>query len=397
VISLLSLGLLALISARFDPVFAVIALAFLAPLAAGWLWFFRRKHSNRGTALFVLSNMALMAVIGLTFALITVQDRRKNDRKGVPPPPPPVPQAVSPAELPALGYLPPDTQLAAGIHVAEARRTFAGSKFLSRFRFGNTTAGVADLERWTGLEPENIDHLVFGLKMDEKGAPRLVLVAQSRRPYDEAKVRKALHANRSSSIGQRTVWSFTPEKLTLDALLWCAGPQTLVIGLSKADIEAVPITPAAGPERLAAPLQAFLKERMGRGSQAWLAGHVERWEALQPWLAIMLPAEDRATVASLRTFGFWLELDQGAVFHGAIRCVDEPAAEALEKKLAAMKMPRNLSFLAPAAGAEKGDQPLDPEALIGELTQTLKREQQGAWVTIRASASAATLRKTLGE
>ena len=69
------------------------------PPVLGW--------SNRKIGLSILAAMFLMAAIGLTLALLTVESRRKNDyrvKRDTRPPP----TVQAPGELAGLGFLPPD-------------------------------------------------------------------------------------------------------------------------------------------------------------------------------------------------------------------------------------------------------------------------------------------------
>src|SRR5207245_1549642 len=95
----------------------------------------RAQWSNVKVAGTVLGFMALMAITGLTFALVTQKIRRAHDSsRSVTKPLPPV-RTIAPANLPSLGYLPPDTDIIAALHVAEALETPAGQAFLTQFPF----------------------------------------------------------------------------------------------------------------------------------------------------------------------------------------------------------------------------------------------------------------------
>src|SRR5919109_1024581 len=79
----------------------------------------------------VLGIMAVMAGVALLFALKTVERRRDKDPKT------------------PFGYLPPDTNVVAGIQVTEALKEPAGQEFLSQFRLGPVDLSLGNLERWT--------------------------------------------------------------------------------------------------------------------------------------------------------------------------------------------------------------------------------------------------------
>jgi hypothetical protein len=155
-----------------------------------WLVYFREQRSNGATALFVLANMALIALLILPYALLTRDFRRANDvprgARSVPPVPPewlePPPGGFAPAELPALRYLPGDGNLIVGVHVADLQRDPAGKEFLEGPSWGPVEAALAQVERWTGLKKEGIDHVVLGVGTDRL-LPRVTVVVRTRAAY----------------------------------------------------------------------------------------------------------------------------------------------------------------------------------------------------------------------
>ena len=87
-----------------------------------WLWFLRKRRTNAVLGFFVLGNMLCVALMIIPPAVYWTAFRRSNDPQAINIPPPPTPVEaipISPATLPALGYLPDDCNLVAGIHVAE--------------------------------------------------------------------------------------------------------------------------------------------------------------------------------------------------------------------------------------------------------------------------------------
>src|SRR5437764_9185 len=119
------------------------------------------RRSNRTVAGVVLGLMVLMAAGGLTLALWTQSVRRAHDKGIVKRPsrrpalPPlsgrePAVEVVAPAHLPALGYLPPETSLLAGLHVQELLASPAG-KELADAPLGPAGVRLASVRKWTGL------------------------------------------------------------------------------------------------------------------------------------------------------------------------------------------------------------------------------------------------------
>jgi hypothetical protein len=116
---------------------------------------------------------------------------------------------VAPAELAALGYLPDDTDMIVAVHVSEALDDPAGRDLLRSVGLGGKDA--PDMEKWTGLKLDDIDHLALGLKLDADLLTRFVLVAQARRPIDQQRVRDVLKADAGKEEDGRRSYPFVME------------------------------------------------------------------------------------------------------------------------------------------------------------------------------------------
>jgi hypothetical protein len=352
----------------------------------------RRGWSNGALARLVLLVMGSMAVIGLAFALWTVQDRRSHDRK---PTEPEVvlTRTVAPAKLPGLGYLPPDTDLIAAVHVAEVLQDPTGRELLSQFRpaqgirGGQADVSLSMLEHWLGLSVDDLDYLLLGLNVTNRLIPRTTLIVQTRRPYDAERVRATLKATRTGEPGPKPVYRFTLDKPPLDVWLCFLAERTLVIGLAPADVAVVPPTPQ-DIGHLPKSLQTMLTERLGSVAPIWVIGHSEDWDKTSLRLPLSsVSATGRPLLEKVRSFGVWLQIGHGWTLNGACRCADPATAE----KLA--------NYLVPPEGEP---QPLllfgkqeQTKALARELGQSLKATTRDDWVTIQAKATAATLRESL--
>jgi hypothetical protein len=338
----------------------------------------------------VLGVMALMALVGLTFALLTKDIRRGHDYKPKPPNPAVAPsvEALQPIRLPALGYLPADTNFVAGFHVAEALQTPAGRAFLDRSKLGDTGFNMAAIERVTGLRRDEIDHAVIGIRLTLGQTPRALLVVRTLTPIDQRRVRAALKAHHSIKVGDKEAYNVDLDKPPLVALLWFADPKTLAVGLTKEDLQAVPTPRATNGEQLPQPLAELIRARMTAGTQAWVAGHIENWDLLQLLTAKFLSEETSKAVTGVRTFGVWLRLGPTVAVQGAARCANAEAAAVLQKALEkAMKRGTDyLRVLGSSAEAEK----VADELARGKVTQ------KEDWVTLEATANAETVRKAVG-
>jgi hypothetical protein len=327
--------------------------------------------------LVVIGGMLLMAGVALVFALNTVDFRRSHDRPKETPLVTPV-KAVRPAELTALGYLPADTDMIAAVHFAEALDLLAGRRLLDRLPGSPTGLVLDSLTKDTGLTRDDIDHAVLGLKVQGRLVPRVTLVVQTRRPYDVERLRKGLRSSKRTDLPQRVLYHFALERPPVEAVFWCAGPETLVVGLSKEDLQAVPLEPAAGVERFGPELQGLFKERLGT-AQLWAVGHANDWNQTAARLALAyLSPEERQTLTLVRSFGVWLQLGETIVWNAALDCGDADAARAVDGTLT--------RWLTDGEGLRKLLGP-DAAPVVSGAGRDLKHDQSGAWVTLQAKAA----------
>jgi hypothetical protein len=343
----------------------------------------RRRPSAR--YLMVLAGGLIL--VGLSFLVLPLSIHRASELGPGPQAGPPPVHVTPPAELSALGYLPPETNIILAVHVAQALEKPAGAEFLRQFRVGPTDADLADLEKWTGLKPADIDHVVLGVQVDDLLLPRPILIAVSRRPYDAARLRESLRATRANDRGTKHLYRFRLEKAALNPVLWCASETAVVVTLTESDMDTVADKPAPASQHLAEPLRDLLKERVPAGTQVWLAGHSTSWETLQLFLSPFLPEKELNLFGRVRTFGAWLPLDRGLAFQAAFQCADEEAAQALEKHLARRD---DGSPVLRLLGLRR-----DADPVSRELAETMKEERKDAWVTLEATASEDALRKAL--
>src|SRR5216684_6778332 len=127
----------------------------------------RLRWTNRSLATTILAVMATMAVVGLIFAWVTIQDRRKRDHAEQT-----VAQdlarviSIAPAKLAALDYLPSDTNVMVGLHLAELMGNSAARDLLVSAH--GTGWNLNTLEQWTGLKLSEVDHAVLGLSVEDR-------------------------------------------------------------------------------------------------------------------------------------------------------------------------------------------------------------------------------------
>ena len=294
-------------------------------------------HPNWHVARLFLGIMAGMAALALVYALMTVQFRRDNDRKKVPPGTQDVvinrPSAMRPVDLAGLGYLPADSGLVAGLHLAELLQDDDGKKLWQQVRQGPANRLLKLVEDTTGLKAEQIDHLVVGLS-SAAGQPRLVLVLRTRSPYPPEALAKALTPAKVERSQARLIYRFSAGAFA-EGLVFQAAEDTLImslgfLGARVDDLQAIPTKPRQGSDGLPLAIQKTLAERVNPASLLWLVASMKDL----PWLADLgnlgiLPEKARATLAQLNAFGAGIRFQGGVALDGALQGKDEKAARAL--------------------------------------------------------------------
>jgi hypothetical protein len=339
------------------------------------------RRSNWHVAAVVVGIMGTMAAIGLGYALVTVKDRRKNDH------PTSTSQivAVAPAKLAALAYLPGNSNVIAGLHIGELLDNPSTQDLLPRLQ---------NLEQWTGLQMTDLDHVALGVRMVDQ--LRIILVVQTRQPYDPERVRVALQSTSRIERGPRTLYRVPLGQLPVQGLLWCAGERTLVFSLNPEGLDDVPHPPVPGTDRFSSGLEELLTERMKAGTPVWVVGQARDWGNLQTLLALVglsvgpggFTKEARAVLSQVRAFGTWLQVGADATWQLEIEAKDPTGARELEHYLLGhgLEPGKPLALFAHQPQAEP---------LAQELGQTLDWHQHERWVTVHAKASLGAVRQAV--
>src|SRR5207302_2196471 len=97
----------------------------------------------------------------------------------------------SPGALAGLGFLPPDVNVVAGVHVAELLKDPAGKKLLEAPRAPLLDLLLGAVEKWTRLTPEQVASIALGTQIKDK-IPQLTVVVETRLPYDPDELARAL-------------------------------------------------------------------------------------------------------------------------------------------------------------------------------------------------------------
>jgi hypothetical protein len=320
----------------------MVLLSAIGLVASMWLWFLLKPRRNFTIALFILGNMACVASIVLPFAVATRESRRGNDPKGVPKElavPVNEVREIPPSSLAGLGYLPEDCNLAAGIHVAELTTLPAGAKLLAWQGEGETRPWLLQMvlgpvERWTGLLPEAVDHVVVGTHLDAT-LPNLIIVIRTRQPYNPQALAKAQAPAVAVRHLDRDLYQFSTKPVGA-GMLYAADPKTLILILrvdavterDKQLLSAVQRTGTAGPPEL---LRTILRERLSSATPIWWAAtEIERPEIAMALLPIGRKDSELAKLLrNAKSVVGGLRLQKDAEVMGAVECADAQAARRL--------------------------------------------------------------------
>ncbi len=308
-----------------------------------------RRFSNRSLALIVVGVMALMAAAATTLALATKDERRANDtglkrqRSLKRPRQRDLPDhvridPVPPLEMSALKLLPADVDVLAGVHVASVLQVEEGERLLEREVPGLggsvQTKLLNRLGEITGLEPEQLDHVVLGARVRDV---TLTVAVRTRIGYDPARIIKRLRADVLRKTGDQTIYKFRQELLSREGnglLRFEKDGRSLVLAWG---VDAEEFAKPRADDGLPRPeLVSLLKERVKPIGPVWLAGHVEAKysQTLSGLLALSkVPEAERAVLGDLRSFAVWLTLEEPITVRGVARSTAENTAETALKYL----------------------------------------------------------------
>jgi hypothetical protein len=275
-----------------------------------------RRWSNRWIGGVVAVIMSVMALVGLTMSLKTVPLRRMHDFKE------------------PLGFIPGDSNLVAAVNVSQVTNAASGRDFLKWFGLGSGSQGFVHLEKWTGLSRENFEYVVAGVRIDDRLIPRVIVVVQTKVPYEETRLREAVKDAQQIQHKDKVLYRFPLDRGPFNGTLWCAGNTILVLSLNPEDMDDVPAIPRTGIGHLPAPIQAFLKEDLRSGTQAWIAATSPDWTKTMVWpLLPKLVGQSRDLLAHVDTLGAGLRFEDQVLVNAACRCDTQETAETLHEAL----------------------------------------------------------------
>jgi hypothetical protein len=310
----------------------VYVFALMYALVRGWTRRDTPAPPSVKTTWFSRWTIPVVALIGLLLVVLVIQTSQKPEPEPEPTRGRLTVAATAPADLPGLAYLPVDTDMAAAVHVAEVMQTDAGKQAVALLEL----VAKSDVESWTGLKTEDVDHLVIGFD-GSKGFSEGTLVVRTRQPYNLAEIRKAFASRPMPQHGHKPVYSLAPRKDT-NALLWCADERTLVVVFKvqgQPDFGAVPTKPRAGKDRLPPPLLTLFQERpLGSGNPVWLAGSSPDAGVMKQLLsALPLGPANGNVLSRLRSVRAGLRFDPVLAVNADLETQDAASAEELERLL----------------------------------------------------------------
>jgi hypothetical protein len=324
----------------------MVLLSTMGLVASLWLWFFQKRRRNSAAAFFVLANMLAIALMVLPFALATKTRRRDNDPKGppqLPAPPATKTKPLAPASWAGLGYLPDDFNLAAGIHVSELAAEPMGARLLANLasNVGEQRAdliewAVRPVEKFTGLKPDALDHLVLGMRLDA-GLPVVMMVARTSKPYDPKILREVQAPAIPVQYLDRDLYQFNTKPLG-SGMLFAADSQTLILVIrvdplaerDKKLLTTVPRTGATGPPLALRGISGNHVLRPGTPIW-WAAAEIQNPEVAVALFPLAQKNSELAKLVGLATSvvgGLYLHVDAALV--GYVEFPDPKATDRLE-------------------------------------------------------------------
>ncbi len=284
--------------------------------------------------------MLTMAVISTGYALWTTKERQ--DRH------PWMPKTLEPIalrrplDLPALGYLPKDCKLVAGLHVAEMMQDAkTGKILLAEPRPTYFDWPLKQIKRTSGLTLDDVDHVVLGAA-DLK---QLVMVVKTRNKISLEKIADA-RPMKSSKHEERPYYEF-PVAPVGQAILWCVDDETLIYVMrldepKREHLSGLTTKARAVEDVLPGPLHDAVAQLLPKRGFAWSAGRLEQLGELKFWLPILLGGKvDVAFVKEIKIFAVGLEPmegQSGLSLSGAFLMTDADAAAKLAARLKAVKI-----------------------------------------------------------
>jgi hypothetical protein len=288
-----------------------------------------------------------LAVISTMAILFSGPIRRRNSQQPAELASSPI-RSLDATRLEGMRYLPLDTNLVAGVHVAELLQDPRSREFLDGFKIAALHFSPERLESWTGMKREDIEYVLVGLKVEEQLLPRTTIIARSLAPLDAEALREKLKGVPAAD-GKPGRFHFKIVGTALDGEARCIPEERLlIIGLTRGDLDAVPPQPHEGLTKLAPRLGTLLTQRIDKRARVWAAAQVGDWERTPAtWWLNRQPESDRNTLKTVRSFATWILFEDPLVVRAEIESDDAEHAKALAKYLEALRTEEKAPFKVP--------------------------------------------------
>jgi hypothetical protein len=190
------------------------------------------------------------------------------------------------------------------------------------------------LEEVTGIAVKQVDHVVVGMRVREF-PPAIVIAVKTRSDIEPADLVKRLRAELHPKGRDEKVYQFRRELLKTthgEGLLHFEDDRTLLLAWEGKPSDVLP-SKRKGEETPKAELADLLRLRVKPTGPVWVAGSIDEkyGPTLSGLLALARIAEpERKALLGLRSFAFWLTLENRLTIRGVTRSADEKAREAVE-------------------------------------------------------------------
>jgi hypothetical protein len=281
---------------------------------------------TRKTLLVILGIMFSMAVVGLTYALMTTKLRQSRH--------PWMPEKLEtiafrqPTQLTGLGYLPKATQIVVGLQIAEWLDDKAGKQLLEEPRPAPIDWVLKQITRATSLKIEQIDHVIAASTLDAQ----LVLIVTTRRPYSLQKIADAVQSREASLYQKQPLYEYAL-KPAGEAMLWCVEERTMIFVLrldapKHEHLNGLSATPRKLDDVLPADLVKAMDERLAKRNLLWAVGRLDQAGMLTDiGLPLLLGGKrDLGWLKDMKTFAIGVQPVDGLTLTGHFLMKDAKAA-----------------------------------------------------------------------
>ncbi|MGF1581868.1 MAG: hypothetical protein ACFCD0_21270 [Gemmataceae bacterium] len=327
------------------------------------------KWSNLRTAIVVLGIMAIMAGVGLGYALWTQDSRRKNDypeqltNRDYEPVKP-----VPPASLPGLANLPGDCVVLAGFHIGELLAEEDGQDMIKDLQRQLPMLDLETFETWTGLKITDIHSVALGVT--QKGGLRLIAIVQTRGGYNINPIKKELTGIPGVNYKKKPAFQLPNNA----GLLWCINAKSMAIlfqpGAEVEDLKTIRDNPFSLIDDFPEGVQTALKKRLNPTAFAWV---VARPEAAKGLIAVgaltnQLNEQNANALRKMEVATGSLRLHKGLTLEANFKGDSLESTQVIEK-------------LFPPSG--NGPKLARDYKIIGPTTATDEEAKQDPWVTLQ--------------